>query len=154
MKLFICCWFPDDSLILKCSVFIWRGLWKVVYAIRSQGVNLASFGVWESIFPVLYCCRSALWWLMQYLIWTLTWKLSMVKHYFYVKSLDVSLMLNVWQTFYLTAVVAQVDQYAEIEYSMVSSPTVSNSSIDLSLKVKKCTPLYCPFYRSEASAWS
>ncbi|XP_038553228.1 bactericidal permeability-increasing protein-like [Micropterus salmoides] len=31
-------------------------------------------------------------------------------------------------------VVAQVDQYAEIEYSMVSSPTVSNSSIDLSLK--------------------
>ncbi|XP_044077876.1 bactericidal permeability-increasing protein-like isoform X2 [Siniperca chuatsi] len=31
-------------------------------------------------------------------------------------------------------VVAQVDQYAEIEYSMVSSPTVSKSSIDLSLK--------------------
>lgn len=31
-------------------------------------------------------------------------------------------------------VVAKVDQYAEIEYSMVSSPTVSKSSIDLSLK--------------------
>ncbi|XP_070814632.1 bactericidal permeability-increasing protein [Chaetodon trifascialis] len=31
-------------------------------------------------------------------------------------------------------VVAKVDQYAEIEYSMVSSPTVSNSSIDFSLK--------------------
>ncbi|KAM7402582.1 hypothetical protein PAMP_017806 [Pampus punctatissimus] len=31
-------------------------------------------------------------------------------------------------------VVAQVDKYAEIEYSMVSSPAVSNSSIDLSLK--------------------
>lgn len=31
-------------------------------------------------------------------------------------------------------VVAKVDQYAEIEYSMVSSPTVSSSSIDLSLK--------------------
>ncbi|KAA8593527.1 hypothetical protein FQN60_009643 [Etheostoma spectabile] len=31
-------------------------------------------------------------------------------------------------------VVAKVDQYAEIEYAMVSSPTVSNSSIDLSLK--------------------
>ncbi|XP_026162871.1 bactericidal permeability-increasing protein-like [Mastacembelus armatus] len=31
-------------------------------------------------------------------------------------------------------VLAQVDQYAEIEYSMVSSPTVSQSSIDLGLK--------------------
>ncbi|XP_070758063.1 bactericidal permeability-increasing protein [Enoplosus armatus] len=31
-------------------------------------------------------------------------------------------------------VVAQVDKYAEIEYSMVSSPTVSKSSIDFSLK--------------------
>ncbi|XP_031136609.1 bactericidal permeability-increasing protein-like [Sander lucioperca] len=31
-------------------------------------------------------------------------------------------------------VVAKVDQYAEIEYSMVSSPTVSSSSIDFSLK--------------------
>nr|BAM21038.1 bactericidal permeability increasing protein/lipopolysaccharide binding protein [Oplegnathus fasciatus] len=31
-------------------------------------------------------------------------------------------------------VVAKVDKYAEIEYSMVSSPTVSKSSIDLSLK--------------------
>ncbi|XP_059186264.1 bactericidal permeability-increasing protein-like [Centropristis striata] len=31
-------------------------------------------------------------------------------------------------------VLAKVDQYAEIEYSMVSSPTVSNSSIDFSLK--------------------
>ncbi|KAM9361567.1 bactericidal permeability-increasing protein [Symphorus nematophorus] len=31
-------------------------------------------------------------------------------------------------------VVAQVDQYAEIEYSMVSSPTVSKSCIDFSLK--------------------
>ncbi|TMS19799.1 bactericidal permeability-increasing protein [Larimichthys crocea] len=31
-------------------------------------------------------------------------------------------------------VVAKVDQYAEIEYSMVSSPTIANSSVDLSLK--------------------
>ncbi|KAL7843356.1 hypothetical protein AOLI_G00248680 [Acnodon oligacanthus] len=31
-------------------------------------------------------------------------------------------------------VLAQVDKYAEIEYSMVESPIVSNSSIDLSLK--------------------
>ncbi|CAJ1051813.1 bactericidal permeability-increasing protein-like [Xyrichtys novacula] len=31
-------------------------------------------------------------------------------------------------------VLAKVDQYAEIEYSMVSSPTVSKSSIDFSLK--------------------
>lgn len=31
-------------------------------------------------------------------------------------------------------VVARVDEFAEIEYSMVSSPTVSNASIDLSLK--------------------
>ncbi|KAM9408515.1 bactericidal permeability-increasing protein-like isoform 1-T2 [Pholidichthys leucotaenia] len=31
-------------------------------------------------------------------------------------------------------VIAKVDQYAEIEYSMVSSPEVSNSSIDLGLK--------------------
>ncbi|XP_062842435.1 bactericidal permeability-increasing protein-like isoform X2 [Trichomycterus rosablanca] len=31
-------------------------------------------------------------------------------------------------------VLAQVDKYAEIEYSMVESPVVSNSSIDLSLK--------------------
>ncbi|XP_040889037.1 bactericidal permeability-increasing protein-like [Toxotes jaculatrix] len=31
-------------------------------------------------------------------------------------------------------VVAQVDKYAEIEYSMVSSPTVSKTSIDLGLK--------------------
>ncbi|XP_041837585.1 bactericidal permeability-increasing protein-like [Melanotaenia boesemani] len=31
-------------------------------------------------------------------------------------------------------VVAKVDQYAEIEYSMVASPTVSQSSIDFSLK--------------------
>ncbi|XP_042355278.1 bactericidal permeability-increasing protein-like [Plectropomus leopardus] len=31
-------------------------------------------------------------------------------------------------------VVAKVDQYAEIEYSMVSSPTVSNTSIDFSLR--------------------
>ncbi|XP_067361292.1 bactericidal permeability-increasing protein-like isoform X2 [Channa argus] len=31
-------------------------------------------------------------------------------------------------------VLAQVDKYAEIEYSMVSSPTVSSSSIDLNLK--------------------
>lgn len=48
-------------------------------------------------------------------------------------------MLNAELTFYLTAVEAQVDKYAEIEYSMVSSPTVSKSSIDLSLKVKKWT---------------
>lgn len=32
-------------------------------------------------------------------------------------------------------VLAQVDKYAEIEYSMVESPLISNSSIDLSLKV-------------------
>lgn len=50
-----------------------------------------------------------------------------------------SLMLNVKLTFYLTAVVAQVDKYAEIEYSMVLPPTVSQSSIDLNLKVKKWT---------------
>ncbi|XP_053171993.1 bactericidal permeability-increasing protein-like [Scomber japonicus] len=31
-------------------------------------------------------------------------------------------------------VVAKVDKYAEIEYSMVASPTISKSSIDLSLK--------------------
>ncbi|KAM9759920.1 bactericidal permeability-increasing protein-like isoform 1-T1 [Menidia menidia] len=31
-------------------------------------------------------------------------------------------------------ILAKVDQYAEIEYSMVSSPSVSNSSINLSLK--------------------
>uniref|UniRef100_A0A3B5BFQ1 Bactericidal permeability-increasing protein n=2 Tax=Stegastes partitus TaxID=144197 RepID=A0A3B5BFQ1_9TELE len=31
-------------------------------------------------------------------------------------------------------VLAKVDQYAEIEYSMVSSPTISNSSVELSLK--------------------
>ncbi|XP_051804549.1 bactericidal permeability-increasing protein-like [Acanthochromis polyacanthus] len=31
-------------------------------------------------------------------------------------------------------VVAKVDKYAEIEYSMVSSPIISNSSIDLSMK--------------------
>ncbi|TTB41833.1 Bactericidal permeability-increasing protein [Bagarius yarrelli] len=31
-------------------------------------------------------------------------------------------------------VLAQVDKYAEIEYSMVESPLISNSSIDLSLK--------------------
>lgn len=31
-------------------------------------------------------------------------------------------------------VLAKVDQYAEIEYSMVSSPVISNSSVDLSLK--------------------
>lgn len=33
---------------------------------------------------------------MQYLIWTLIWKLSMVKHSPYVKYLDVSLMPNIW----------------------------------------------------------
>lgn len=36
---------------------------------------------------------------------------------------------------YNSLVLAQVDKYAEIEYSMVESPVVSNSSIDLSLKV-------------------
>lgn len=60
----------------------------------------------------------------------------MVKHHNYVKYLDVSLMLNIYVTFCYTAVVAQVDQYAEVEYSMVSTPTISKSSIDLSLKVK------------------
>lgn len=53
----------------------------------------------------------------------------------YVTYFDVLLMLNIWETFYPTAVVAKVDQYAEIEYSMVSSPTIANSSVDLSLKV-------------------
>lgn len=33
-------------------------------------------------------------------------------------------------------VLAQVDKYAEIEYSMVESPLISNSSIDLHLKVR------------------
>lgn len=70
----------------------------------------------------------------------------MVKLSLYVKHSDVSLVLNTWETFYLTAVVAKVDKYAEIEYSMVSSPTVSNSFIGLNLKVKNCT-----FHRSEAS---
>uniref|UniRef100_G3P997 Bactericidal permeability-increasing protein n=1 Tax=Gasterosteus aculeatus aculeatus TaxID=481459 RepID=G3P997_GASAC len=37
-------------------------------------------------------------------------------------------------TFCLTAVLAKVDQYAEIEYSMVSSPAVTTSSIELGLK--------------------
>lgn len=39
--------------------------------------------------------------------------------------------------FYRTAVLAKVDKYAEIEYSMVSSPAISNSSITLKLKVKE-----------------
>lgn len=47
-----------------------------------------------------------------------------------------SLMLNVELTVRLIVVVARVDKYAEIEYSMVSTPTVSSSSVDLSLKVK------------------
>lgn len=54
-------------------------------------------------------------------------------------------MLKVWETFCLIAVVAKVDQYAEIEYSLVSSPTVSKSSIDFSLKVNNWT-----FYILEA----
>lgn len=33
-------------------------------------------------------------------------------------------------------VLAKVDQYAEIDYSMVRSPVISNTSIDLGLKVK------------------
>lgn len=45
------------------------------------------------------------------------------------------LVLNTWETLCLTAVLARVDKYAEIEYSMVSSPTVSNTWIDFSLKV-------------------
>lgn len=44
--------------------------------------------------------------------------------------------LNVWVTFCFAAVLAKVDKFAEIEYSMVASPTVSQSAIDLSLKVK------------------
>lgn len=36
-----------------------------------------------------------------------------------------------------TAVLANVDKYAEIEYSMVSSPAISNSGIALKLKVKE-----------------
>ncbi|XP_062250891.1 bactericidal permeability-increasing protein-like [Platichthys flesus] len=43
--------------------------------------------------------------------------------------------INDWNPHLKTLnVVAKVDQYAEIEYSMVSSPTVSQASIDLSLK--------------------
>lgn len=40
-----------------------------------------------------------------------------------------------WVTLSVAAVVAQVDKYAEIDYSMVSAPTVSNTSIDLNLRV-------------------
>lgn len=39
--------------------------------------------------------------------------------------------------FYRTVVLANVDKYAEIEYSMVSSPAISSSSIALKLKVKE-----------------
>lgn len=38
-----------------------------------------------------------------------------------------------------TPVLAEVDQYAEIEYSMVGSPVISNTSIDLGLKVTLST---------------
>lgn len=44
--------------------------------------------------------------------------------------------MNIKLCLYIAAVLAKVDKYAEIEYSMVSSPAVSMSSIDLSLKVK------------------
>lgn len=39
-------------------------------------------------------------------------------------------------------VLAKVDQYAEIDYSMVRSPVISNTSIDLGLKVNLSTTLY------------
>lgn len=58
----------------------------------------------------------------------------------------VSLVMNTWVSFCLYAVLAKVDKYAEIEYSMVSSPTVLKSSIDLSLKVKNYATLH--FYRN------
>lgn len=38
--------------------------------------------------------------------------------------------------FLFPTVLAQVDKYAEIEYSMVAAPTIVKSSIGLSLKVK------------------
>nr|XP_055040470.1 lipopolysaccharide-binding protein-like isoform X2 [Misgurnus anguillicaudatus] len=38
-------------------------------------------------------------------------------------------------------VVAEVDKYAEIEYSMVGSPVISNSSIDFGLKIPSGSPI-------------
>lgn len=42
-----------------------------------------------------------------------------------------------WASLCLIAVLAKVDKYAEIEYSMVSSPAISQATLDLNMKVKK-----------------
>ncbi|XP_051528278.1 bactericidal permeability-increasing protein-like isoform X2 [Myxocyprinus asiaticus] len=39
-------------------------------------------------------------------------------------------------------VLAKVDNYAEIEYSMVASPVISNTSIDLGLKIPSGSPIH------------
>lgn len=61
----------------------------------------------------------------------------MVRHPLSVTCFYVQLYLKSSLKFYPTAVLANVDKYAEIEYSMVSSPAISNSSIALKLKVKE-----------------
>lgn len=55
-------------------------------------------------------------------------KINIIQYNFLVyKTIDISVVYS--------PVLAKVDQYAEIEYSMVGSPVISNTSIALGLKV-------------------
>lgn len=60
-----------------------------------------------------------------------------------VQCFYIQLNLKSSQKFYHTAVLAKVDKYAEIEYSMVAPPAVSTSSINLMLKVKENFTIKC-----------
>lgn len=91
---------------------------------------------WTEVFSVLSCCRSALWWLTQFLTWILAWRHLTVRHPLSVKCFYIRLYPKSSQNSSRPAVLANVDKYAEIEYSMVSSPNISTSSINLKLKVK------------------
>ena len=92
--------------------------------------------LWTGI-SLCCCCRSALWWITLFLTWTLVWRHSTVRHPPAIKRFYIRLYLKSWQKSYCTAVLAKVDKHAEIEYSMVSSPDISTSSINLKLKVKE-----------------
>ena len=55
--------------------------------------------------------------------------------------MDVLVTFKMWILSYFT-VLAKVDKYAEIEYSMVESPPISKSCIDFGLKVRNILSIH------------
>lgn len=86
------------------------------------------------------------WWydnslFINYWHFRLGMKINIIQYNFLVyKTIDISVVDS--------PVLAKVDQYAEIEYSMVGSPVISNTSIDLGLKVTLSITVWYIFFET------